>query len=231
MRAPEPQNSQNLMATKRKTAKTRKTGNRPAPQTTKSERKEDVSLPPPEWLAEMASRLFNKDARQIRIGCGGLDVRWVEASRQGLAAYKAAHHVLHYEKLNRQIETEVNHILETLRPQLTEEEISRERVEYFKACKLITGEERKDRADDRFTKLTYWLYSEAYWLDEYKAINEPPPAYHKQGFIRLREMAELKRQFAEMEKIPKKDLVQTLSQFGLYSRPPEEKTGQKKGKS
>jgi hypothetical protein len=228
---PYPRNSQNPMATKRKSGQTRKAQSRPIAQTTKSERKEDASLPSAEWLAEMASRLWKEHSREIRIGVKSLDVRWIEAARKGLAAYKAAHHVLHYEKLNRQIETEVDRILEALKPQLTEDEVSRQRVEYFKACKLITGEERKDRADDRFTKLCYWLYSEAYWLDDDKAVNEPPPEYHKQGFIRLREMAELKRQFAEMEKIPKKDLVQALSRFGLYSRPPEKKAGQKRGKA
>lgn len=200
--------------------------------TTQSERKEDVPLPSPEWLAEVASRLWKEDAGSIRMGGRkGIEYSWLDAARKGLTAYRAAHRVLHYERLNRQIETEVDRILEALKPQLTEDELARGRVEYFKACKLITGEERKDRSDDRFTKLTYWLYGEAYWLNEDTYENEPPPAYHKKGFIHLREMAELKRQFAEMEKIPQKVLAQTLGQFGFYSGQSKKKNGQKKEKS
>lgn len=231
MRAPEPQNSQNLMATKRKTAKTRKARNPTAPQTTKSEREGEPPLPPPEWLAEMASRVWKAGPKPVSIVKRGLDYGWVDAAERALAAYKAAHHVLHYEKINREINAEVDDVLEGLKPELTQDEIGWQRVSFHRACKLITGEERKDRAEERFVKLTYWLYSEIYWYDEETQSNEPPPEYEKKKSIRLREVAELKRQFIKMEKIPKKVLVQTLSQFGFYRRRTEEETGQEPEKS
>jgi hypothetical protein len=228
---PYPRNSQNPMPTKRKTVKTRKAGNPPAPQTTKSEREGEPPLPPVEWLAEMASRVWKAGPKPVSIVKRGLDYGWVDAAERALAAYKAAHHVLHYEKISREINAEVDQVLEALKPELTQDEIGWQRVSFYRACKLITGEERKDRAEERFVKLTYWLYSEIYWYDPETQRNEPPPEYEKKKSIKLREVAELKRQFIKMEKIPKKVLVQTLSQFGFYSRPPEKKTGQEREKS
>lgn len=219
------------MATKRKTVKTSKPASQTATPTTKSEREGDLPLPPVEWLAEMASRVWKAGPKPVSIVKRGLDYGWVDAAERALAAYKAAHHVLHYEKISREINAEVDHVLEGMKPELTQDEIEWQRVSYHRACKLITGEERKDRAEERFVKLTYWLYSEIYWYDEETQSNEPPPEYEKKKSIKLREVAELKRQFIKMEKIPKKVLVQTLSQFGFYSRPPEKKTGQEREKS
>lgn len=231
MRAPEPQNSQNLMATKRKTVKTRKAGNPPPPQTTKTEREGEPPLPPPEWLAEMASRVWKAGPKPVSIVKRGLDYGWVDAAERALAAYKAAHHVLHYKKINREINAEVDDVLEGLKPELTQEELKGERVSYLRACKLVTGEERRDRAEDSFLKLTIWLYSEAYWYDPETQSNEPPPEYEKRSAIKLREVAQLKRQFAKMKKIPKNFLAQTLRQLGYYSCQPKKKPGQKKPKS
>jgi len=219
------------MATKRATVKTPKAKEQPSPQTTKSEREGELPLPPVEWLAEMASRVWKAGPKPVSIVKRGLDYGWVDAAERALAAYKAAHHVLHYEKLNREINAKIERILEELRPELTQEEIEDQRVSYPRACKLITGEERKDRAEERFVKLTIWLYSEAYWYDPETQSNEPPPEYEKKSAIKLREVAELKRQFAKMEKIPKKVLAQTLGQFGWYSGQRKKKAGQKKPKS
>jgi hypothetical protein len=161
----------------------------------------------------------------------GIDFGWVDAAERALAAYKAAHHVLHYEKLNREMNAEIDKILEELRPELTQEETKSERVSYQRACKLVTGEERKERAEERFVKLTYWLYSEVYWYDPETQRNEPPPEYEKKTAIKLREVAELKRQFAKMKKIPKKNLESTWRQFGFYSGHQPKKTAKSDTKS
>ncbi len=231
MRAPNPRNPQNRMATQRKNAGTRKKEKQTTSPTTKSEREGELPLPPVEWLAEMASRVWKAGPKPVSIVKRGLDYGWVDAAERALAAYKAAHHVLHYEKINREIKAEVDEVLEGLKPELTQEEIEWQRVSYQRACKLITGEERKDRAEERFVKLTIWLYSEVYWYDPETQSNEPPPEYEKKSAIKLREVAELKRQFTKMEKIPKKVLAQTLGQFGFYSGQPKKKAGQKKPKS
>jgi hypothetical protein len=219
------------MATKRKPK--RKTATKKTERTLKAPTDmPEPPLPSPEWLAEMALRLWDEaKSRPTIVNKRGINYAWVAAARKALDAYRAAAHALHSAKLNRQRWAEISAIEEEIKKSLSHEEAERGRVEYLRACKIITGEERKDRAKHGFTKLTEWLYTEAYWINENTSVNEPPPAYQDSGFMHLREVAALRREFLNMKKIPKKILVQAISQFGPLWLPTGEKTGQKRGKA
>jgi hypothetical protein len=194
--------------------------------TTKTERQQDPLLPTVEWLAEVAALLWPTQPKSKTFRHGGIDYAWVEAAERALAAYKAAQHVLHFARLESVFKAETEEIAAQLASELSVEENEDGRIDYHKACKLITSEGRKDRAEDRFTKLLYWLYSENYWFDPETGENEEPPHYEKRKWLAIGEIAQLKRQYMKMEKIPKKTLVQALSQFGFYTRQQVKKTGQ-----
>jgi len=183
-------------------------------QTTQAERNVEPPLPTAEWLAEMASRVWNVEPHSQSIKHRGIDYGWVDAAEKAFAAYRASHHLLHRIQLQRELRAELDTIRLEIEAHLDPADVIFDMVEYNLVCKLVTGETRRDRAEERFTKLTQWLHCQGYWEDEESGMYEPPPDYRRQKQMGVGEVAQFKRQYGRMKKIPKKELASTLRQLG-----------------
>jgi hypothetical protein len=203
----------------------------PTHQTTQSERHAEPPLPTAEWLAEMATRVWNVEPQSHSIKHRGVDYGWMEAAEKAFAAYRASHLLLHRIKLQREVRAELDKLRQEIEAQLAPDDTLFDMVEYHLACKLITGEARRDRAEERFTKLTHWLYSQGFWEDEDSGAYEPPPDYRQQKQMSVGEAAQFKRQYARMKKIPKNKLAETLDMIGYAPGQRQQKAGQKSAKS
>ena len=214
-----------MPAKKRKRAVKKKT-NTPASdaQTTTKERTVEPPLPTAEWLAEMAARVWRLPPDSHSLRHGGRDLGWSDAAEKALEAYMAAHHVLHKTRLNREVRAEMSQIRREVESQLSEEDTLLDMVEYRVACKMITGEARRDRAEEWFEKLISWLEAEGFWLHEDGYEYEPPPNYAKEGQMSMGELCTYKRQYGRMRKLPKKLLAETMRMIGHKSPPKGGKT-------
>jgi hypothetical protein len=213
-----------MPAKKRKRAVKKKT-NTPAAdaQTTTKERTAEPPLPTAEWLAEMAARVWRLPPESLSLRHGGRDVGWSEAAEKALEAYMAAHRVLHRTRLNREVRAELAQIRREVEAQLSPDDMLLDLVEYRLACKMITGEQRRDRAEEWFEKLIWWLEAEGFWFHEESGEHEPPPDYAKQGHMDLDELCTYRRQYGRMRKMPKNVLAETMVMIGFKPRQRAEK--------
>jgi len=193
-------------------------------QTTTMERTSEPPLPTAEWLAEMAARVWRLPPESLSLRHGGRDLGWASAAEKALEAYVAAHRVLHRTKLNREVRAEMAEIRRDVENQLPPEDIILDLVEYRVACKMITGEARRDRAEEWFERLIAWLEAGGFWLHEDGVTYEPPPDYAKKGQMSVGELCTYKRQYGRMRKIPKNVLAETMRMIGHKSTPKGGKT-------
>ena len=213
-----------MPAKKRKRAVKKRTSTPAADaQTTTKERKTEPPLPTAEWLAEMAARVWRLPPESHSLRHGGRDLGWADSAEKALEAYMAAHHVLHKTRLNREVRAEMAQIRREVESRLSEEDKLLDMVEYRVACKMITGEQRRDRAEEWFEKLIWWLEAEGFWRDEDSGEDEPPPDYAKRGHMGMDELCTYRRQYGRMRKIPKNVLAETMVMIGFKPRQRAEK--------
>jgi hypothetical protein len=199
--------------------------------TTHRERMVEPPMPSVEWLAEMAAKVWSMEPHCHSIRHRGIDYGWVDAAEKAYSAYVGAHQFLHQLQIQREISAELRKIRQEIEVQLGPDDTLLDMVEYHLACKTITGETRRDRAEEGFIKLTTWLHGQGFWEDPETGNYEPPPDYRREKQMGVGEVAQFKRQYGHMKKIPKNELAWTLRQIGYKPRQKQEKAGQKSPKS
>ncbi len=188
-------------------------------------------MPSAEWLAEMAAKVWTMEPHCHSLRHKGIDYGWVDAAEKAYSAYVGAHQFLHQLQLQREIRAELSKITQEIEAQLAPEDTLLDMVEYYLACRLITGETRRDRAEERFTKLINWLESQGFWEDPETGIYEPAPDFRRERQMSVGAVAQFKRQYGQMKKIPKKELASILAMIGYKPGQRPQKAGQKSPKS
>ncbi len=159
----------------------------------------------------MALKLRKPLDEESATGWNHVDAGWIKAVRDAQDAYQAAVKVLKYDARIKAKESEIDVIEKELRSSLSAQAASSEKMDYDDACRWITGEARRDRAVEKFTKFLFWLYHNCYWLDEENMQMYQIPKYRTRGFIYLREVAEFRREFNNFRRVGKKELARVLA--------------------
>ena len=87
----------------------------------------------------MAARVYSVPPESRSLRHGDLDAGWLDAAEKALDAYKAAKRALARARGNELLKAETNATVRQLLPHIPKDEVEADTVEYFRACKLITG--------------------------------------------------------------------------------------------
>jgi hypothetical protein len=166
-------------------------------------------LPSAAWLAEMAARLRASGHKFIDLHSGGLNYGWVAAAEVALEAHKAAHHVLQREDWARGTTRRIDVQLGRLSKELKPAERKTGFVTFPRFCKLVTGEDRRDRANEKWRELSEHFADTWFWTDKdgEASRDEPRPRYADRKNIPVRAVVIFRAEFDRYQSGAKNLLV------------------------